>query len=138
MKNIKAKILRHQQHQGPAEYLCTHTGQGMEKPVLPSCLMLLQGLWSSLEAAGQSSPLEQLCCTQETKSETPPTPESCAQPTAPQCVSFSPLELKLLVRTQVLGLPKCHQTAKSAYASPCLPCIGGPKMLYLMATHSLT
>lgn len=100
------------QRQGPAVYLCTHTGQGMEKPVLPSCLMLLQCLWSSLEAAGQCSPLEQLCCTKETKSEIPPTSESSTQPTAPHNVPFSPLELKPLVRTWVSGLPKCHQTAK--------------------------
>lgn len=90
----------------------THTGQGMEKPVLPSCLMLLQCLWSSLEAAGQCSTLEQLCCTKETKSEIPPTSESSTQPTAPHNVPFSPLELKPLVRTWVSGLPKCHQTAK--------------------------
>lgn len=67
---------------------------------------------SSLEAAGQRSPLEQLCCTKETKSEIPPTSESSAQPTAPHYMPFSPLELKPLVRTWVSGLPKCHQTAK--------------------------
>lgn len=108
MKNIKAKVLRHQQYQGPAEYVCTHSVQGMEKPVLPQSLMLLQGLWSSLEAAGQCSSLEQLCCAKETKSEMSAAPESTTQPTAPHYVSFSPLELKPLVRTRVSGLPKCH------------------------------